>query len=75
VGVDLDGTKVTVTRLRDGQLGESLMQPTERSSAEAQRLGDVHRRDRRGRGLVLAGESIAARRAPPRSVTRSWAST
>ena len=35
VGVDLGGTKVAVARLRDGGLGDSLVEPTNRSSATA----------------------------------------
>ena len=35
VGVDLGGTKVAVARLRDGRLGDSLVEPTNRSSATA----------------------------------------
>jgi glucokinase len=33
IGIDLRPTKVAVARLRDGQLGESMVQPTERSDA------------------------------------------
>jgi glucokinase len=35
VGVDLGGTKVAVARLRDGRLGDSSVEPTDRSSATA----------------------------------------
>lgn len=35
VAVDLGGTKVAVARLRDGRLGDSLVEPTNRSSATA----------------------------------------
>jgi len=35
VGVDLGGTKVAVARLRGGRLGDSLVEPTNRSSATA----------------------------------------
>ncbi|MGZ6589987.1 MAG: ROK family protein [Solirubrobacteraceae bacterium] len=35
VGVDLGGTKVAVACLRDGRLGDSLVAPTDRSSATA----------------------------------------
>lgn len=35
IGVDLGGTKVAVTRLRDRELDESLIRPTDRSSPDA----------------------------------------
>ncbi len=35
LGVDLGGTKVAVTRLRDRELGESLVRPTESSGSDA----------------------------------------
>jgi glucokinase len=35
IGVDLGGTKVAVARLRDGALGESVIQPTERADTGA----------------------------------------
>jgi predicted NBD/HSP70 family sugar kinase len=35
VRVDLGGTKVAVARLRDGRLGDSLVEPKNRSSATA----------------------------------------
>jgi glucokinase len=35
IGVDLGGTKVAVTQLRDRELGESLIRPTDRSGPDA----------------------------------------
>ena len=34
IGVDLGGTKVAVARLRDRELGESVLEPTQRSGSE-----------------------------------------
>jgi glucokinase len=59
IGVDLGGTKLAVASLRDGELGESLLRPTDLSSADAlidqlvQMVGEV-----RGDGLDAVGVGV-----------------
>jgi glucokinase len=43
IGVDLGGTKIAVARLHDRELSESMIEPTDRSGAEAliEQLADM----------------------------------
>ena len=63
VGVDLGGTKVAVAHLRDGRLGDSLVEPTNRSSATAliDQLDELGLVRRELRARVSVGEAARAR--------------
>ncbi len=59
IGVDLGGTKVAVTPLRDRELGESLIRPTERSGPDAL-IGQLVEMIEEVRGAELEGVGIGA---------------